>query len=137
VVVPVEEQVLGDGQLGDDGGLLVDAGHPLPPRVPVGEPGSRLAAERDDTLVRCLQSGEDGHEGGLARPVAPHQCVGLPLLDPDGGLAQGHGRPVRLRHSRRLGHGRRCNHVACRLLVHWSLVPHRDLSSLLRLGTPS
>src|SRR6266498_1240590 len=59
----VDEQVLGDGQVGNDGRLLVHAGGPLPPGVPVGQRRRRLAVEAHLAGIGLEQAGEHRHEG--------------------------------------------------------------------------
>lgn len=76
-VEPVEEEVLGDGQVGHDHRLLVDAGDLGLPGRRVPEGGCGLAVEGDGSRVGPVQAGEDADEGGLARAVAPDECVGL------------------------------------------------------------
>ncbi len=92
--LPVDEQVLGDGQFGDDGGLLVDAGHLAAPGVTVGEGGGGFAVEADPALVGGLESGEDGDQGGLSGAVAADQGVGLAGQDGEAAVGEGGGGAV-------------------------------------------
>lgn len=77
VVEPVEEEVLGDGQVGDDHGLLVDAGDLRLPGRGVPEGGRGLPAERDRPGVRLVESGQDADQRRLARTVAADEGVRL------------------------------------------------------------
>jgi hypothetical protein len=163
-VVPVQEEVLGHGQRGDDRRLLVDAGHPLTPGVAVGESWCGAAAEGHRPLVGGLEAGEDGHQGRLAGAVAADERVGLTGPDGDPGAVQGHRRTESLDYARRLDDGRARGDPSVvrrdgrgggrslpvthfnRLVLdsRWflkkgsqpRLLPHSDLSSLLTLGTP-
>jgi hypothetical protein len=104
--LPVEKEVLRDGQLGDDGGSLVDAGDLAPPRVAIGEPRGRRPTERDNPAVGRLQPGEDRHHRRLACAVAPDEGVRLTGVDGDGRVVQRDGGAVSFEDVRRLDGGR-------------------------------
>ena len=89
-VVPVEEQVLGDGQLGDDGGLLVDAGDVPPPGVAVGQPRRGLAAERTAPASGACRPVRIDDQRRLAGAVAADQRVRLAGQHGDAGAVQRH-----------------------------------------------
>ncbi|SCE17053.1 hypothetical protein GA0115252_13345 [Streptomyces sp. DfronAA-171] len=103
----VQEEVLGDGEVGDDGGLLVDAGDLGAPGGAVGEGGRGGAVEADSAAVGCLEAGEERDEGGLARAVAPDEGVRLARPDGEPAVGEGDRRAVPLAHGAGLGEGRR------------------------------
>ena len=123
--LPVQEEVLGDGQLADDRGALVDAGDLGAPGVDVAEGRRRLAREAQGSGVGRLEAGEDGHERRLAGAVASHQGVRLARGDADAGVAQRDGGAESFADAGRLGHrgrvagtgrrgGRGVRHGGCR-----------------------
>ena len=71
----VDEEVLGDGEVGNDGRVLVDAGDPRPPGRAVGDRRRRLAGEADLAAVGRAQAGQDADQRRLAGAVAADQRV--------------------------------------------------------------
>ena len=70
-----ERDVLHDGQVGEDGEVLVDDAHP---RVDGGGGGQvRVLASRDGdaSFFRCVDAGDDLDEGGFSRAVFAGQAV--------------------------------------------------------------
>ena len=102
--LPVEVQVLGHRERRDHRGLLVHAGHPAPPRLPVGERWRGLAREPDLAAVRRLQAGEDRDERRLARAVAPDERVRLSRVDGHAHAVERDGCAVPLAHASGLDH---------------------------------
>lgn len=114
--VVVEEEVLGDGQVGHDHRLLVDAGDLGLPGRGVPEGGRGLAAEADLSCVGPVQPGEHAHQGGLARAVAPDERVGLAGADREPDTVERHGGTEALDDAFRVDRGG-CGRVR-RCLVH-------------------
>lgn len=102
----VEEEVLGDGQIGHDHRLLVDAGDLGLPGRRGAEGGCGLASEGDRARVGPVQSGEHADEGGLACSVAPDECVGLAGCDGEPYSVECEGRAEALDDAFRLDGGR-------------------------------
>ncbi len=96
VVEPVEEEVLGDGQIGDDHRLLVDAGDLRLPGRGVPEGGRGLPAEGDRARVRLVESGQHADQRRLARAVASDECVRLTGPHRELHPVERHGRPEAL-----------------------------------------
>ncbi len=81
-VVPVEEEVLGHTQPGDDRRLLVDAGHPLAPGVPVGEPRRGPAAELHRVPRRAPAARSGSTPASICRPRCGRPAHGSPPWPP-------------------------------------------------------
>ncbi len=103
--VPAQEQVLRHGQIAEDRRLLVDAGDAAVPGAPVGEGRRGLAVEEDRSAVRPQESGQDGHQGGLAGAVAADEGVRLAGPDGDPHVVQCHRGPETLGDPVSLGEG--------------------------------
>ena len=143
----IEEEVLGDGEGGDHGRALVDAGHALAPGRPLGLAGRRLAREPHPALVGCEEAGEDADQGRLAGPVPADQGARVAGRDGDRDIlerlagAEALGDPDRLRDGRcgRPGTGACHRHPdpACASLLgpYFTWLPQRLLSSALALVT--
>ena len=73
----VDEEVLGDGELGNDRRMLVDAGDLLPPGLAIGDRRRRLAGEADLAGVRRAKAGQDADQRRFAGAVAADQRMRL------------------------------------------------------------
>ncbi|EFG64279.1 tat (twin-arginine translocation) pathway signal sequence [Streptomyces sp. SPB074] len=137
--LPVQEQVLGDGEVGDDGGLLVDAGDLGAPGRAVGEAGGGGAVEADLAAVGGLEPGEERDEGGLARAVAPDEGVRLARPDGETSVGEGDGGAVALAHRAGLGERRRalgaCGACGACGAAHFAVFPHSFGSSTFSFVT--
>jgi hypothetical protein len=72
-----EGQVLGDGQLGEQGGLLVDRRHPEAPREQRVRAIEGLPGDADGARIRGVSPRDDLDQRALARAVFAHQRVHL------------------------------------------------------------
>ena len=72
-----EGQVLGDGQLGEQRGLLVDRGHAQAPRQQGIRAVERQAGDGDGTGVRTMGPRHDLDQRALAGAVLAHERVHL------------------------------------------------------------
>jgi hypothetical protein len=70
--------VLGHGEVGDQGWVLVGDGQPALAHRQRRRSADRLAVELDGAAVRLERAGRDGHQGRLARAVLAEQGVDLP-----------------------------------------------------------
>jgi hypothetical protein len=84
-----DEEVLGDGEVAEERGFLVDDGDP-------GRDGGGGIVERDRRTVHfdvsgvgTVEAGEDLDQCRLAGPVLPHQCMRFARMDFQAGAAQG------------------------------------------------
>src|ERR1039457_1370428 len=90
--LPVEEHVVVDGELVDEGEILVD--HVDAGRAGLRHRGERdlLAVEQDPPAGGLLKTADDLDEGGLARAVVADQAEPLAALQPQADVGQrGHG----------------------------------------------
>src|SRR5262249_28856466 len=79
---PADEDVLFDRQVGEEVELLIDDADPETLRLVRGGQRDRLTVQHDLPLVRRVDTGEDFHEGRLARPVFAderHTFTGIDL----------------------------------------------------------
>jgi hypothetical protein len=100
-VDPGEAEVLGHGEVADQGRVLVDGGQAPPAGLGGAAQQHRLAVDGDGAAVAGQHPGEDLDQGRLAGPVGPEQGVDL---------ARGHrqvDRPQGDHRAERLGHGGR------------------------------
>ncbi len=98
----VDKEVLGHRQVGNDRGMLIDAGDPRAPGAAVRDGRRELAAEADLAAVGRTKSGQDAHQSGLACAVAADERMGFPGQDADARVLQRHCRPVALGDADRL-----------------------------------
>ena len=84
-----EAEVVGDAEVGDQRGLLVDRDEAGAAGVAGRAGGQGLVAEQDRAAVGADRAGQDLHEGGLAGAVGAHQRVDLAGEDGEAGAAQG------------------------------------------------
>ncbi len=61
--------------------MLVDHAEPMRQTIPRTSEPDRAAGHEDGSLVRLVETGEDGPEGALARTVLTQQRVDLPALE--------------------------------------------------------
>lgn len=72
-----DEDVLGDGYVGDDLGLLPDQPEPGFARFQRAGMGGFDAIQHNLAFVQLIVAAEDLQQGGLARPVFPDECHDL------------------------------------------------------------
>jgi hypothetical protein len=101
-VGPGEAEVLLDGEVGDQGRVLVDRGQAPGPRLGRAVQDHRLAVDGHRAAVVAEHAGEDLDQGRLASPVGPEQGVDLARGHRQVDRAQGHHRPEGLGHRGRL-----------------------------------
>ena len=92
----VDQKVLADREVGNDGRMLIDAGDLSTPRFPVGNRRRRLAGKTNLAAVGLAQPGEDSDQRRLSRAVAANQRMRFARHDADTGVAQREGRAVTL-----------------------------------------
>ncbi|MNH12778.1 hypothetical protein D3C79_723290 [compost metagenome] len=73
-----EEEVLGQGQVLGQVELLMNEHYARLLRLAGGVPAARLAIDADHPGADGLVTGEDLHQGGLARAILPQQAVDPP-----------------------------------------------------------
>ena len=92
----VDQQVLADREVGNDGRMLIDAGDLSTPGFPVGNRRRRLAGKTNLAAVGLAQAREDSDQRRLSSAVAADQRMRFARHDADTGLAQRKGRAVAL-----------------------------------------
>ena len=93
-----QAQVLRDGQVRHEGGILEDRRQPDPRRLRRRRDAARLAVDEDRAAVRPDHAGEHLDERALAGAVRTEQGVHLPGLDDERRRPQRDDRAVALRH---------------------------------------
>ena len=95
---PGQAQVLRDGQVGHERGILEDGREPDPRRLRRRGDAARLAVDEDRAAVRPDHAGEHLHERALAGAVRSEEGVHLARLDDERCRPQRDDRAVALRH---------------------------------------
>ena len=110
-VAPRHAEVRGDGQIGDERGVLEHRREPDPRRVGRRAHPDGRAIDGDRAAVGLEDARQDLDEGALARAVGAEQGVHLPRLDDEVGRAEGDHRAEALRDvsgfEERIGHSGR------------------------------
>src|SRR5439155_20879415 len=81
--------VLGDGEIRKERGLLIDRGDPEPPRDRRRVLPDRPPGDLDRSLVGRMRAGDDLDQRRLARAVFSHEGVDLALLEVERNAPQG------------------------------------------------
>lgn len=77
----IHEEVLADGEVGEEVELLVDEPHPARAGLTGGARGVAFPGQPHLPAVRRHHTPHDVHQGGLARAVCPYQPQHLPPLE--------------------------------------------------------